>query len=581
MNIYKRLLQYVPEKKWNLPIATILVGISAILLSLISYNIYLFTKALLNHDLATCKAIGTQVLWMLAIGSLTYYIAALVTHDLAFRLETNLKKVGIDCISKASAKFFDQTNSGVLRKTIDDNTQLTHTAVAHLIPDGTRLTISLILLYVIGFYANLKLGFFLIVLTILNGFIMMKMSGNQTFMKQYMKAMDDMSNEAVEYVRGLPVIKIFNSSITSFEAFYKTIEDYSKLALDYTMSCRNWFILFQLTFFVSPALLCMYAIYAYNKGIDPTEVISLLVLATILIGSLFVLFMSVMYTGMHVAQASTCLDKLEALYKSMEQEEIKHGEVETFDDYNIHFDHVSFGYKKDDLILNDLSFDLKENKIYALVGRSGSGKSTIAKLLAGLYQVDEGEIRIGSTNLLDYKESSLNSQIAFVFQDAKLFETSIYENVQIGNPKATHEEVMQALHLAMCDPILEKLPNKEETIIGAKGVYLSGGEKQRIAIARAILKDAKIVILDEASAATDPECEYEILQAFKNLMQNKTVLMIAHRLTTIKGVDEILVIDHGAIVERGDDTTLMNQKGLYYKLQTLYATANDWRVVHD
>lgn len=581
MNIYKRILKYVPEKKWSIILSIVFAMCSSILIVGISYYIYQFTYALLNSNYDLCIQLGKRILWMLLVGNILYFIGVLFSHAFAFRLETNLKKYGIDCITKASTKFFDQHASGALRKTIDDNTLMTHSAVAHLIPDSAKLLGTTILIYVIGFKADIKLGILLLAFTVISMLLVKKMTGNQTFMKEYMKALDEMSNEAVEYVRGLPVIKIFNSSITSFETFYRTINDYSKLALNYTMSCKKWYTLFLLLFFASPAYLTIYAVYAYNEGIEVAYIISILVLAILLIGLIFSVFMQVMYTGMYITQASTCLNNLESLYSNMEENELVHGTVTDFSNYNINFDHVSFGYNENDLILNDLSFQLDENKVYALTGRSGSGKTTIAKLLSGFYNLNGGTIQIGGIPLHNYSEKALNQAIAFVFQDTKLFETSIYENVHIGNPNASYEEVMNALHLAMCDPIIDALSERENTVIGAKGVHLSGGEKQRIAIARAILKDAKIIILDEASAATDPECEYEMLLAFKNLMKDKTVIMIAHRLTTIKGVDEILVIDDGTIVERGNDDELMQQKGLYYKLQTLYAKANDWRVKHD
>ncbi len=224
-----------------------------------------------------------------------------------------------------------------------------------------------------------------------------------------------------------------------------------------------------------------------------------------------------------------------------------------------------------------MNLKLEEGKTYALVGSSGGGKSTIAKLISGFYKINEGELRIGGKSIDSYSEHALMKNIAFVFQHSKLFKMSIYDNVKLGNPSATDEEIKNALTLAQCD-FVEKLKDKEHTVIGSKGVYLSGGETQRIAIARAILKNANIVILDEASAATDPENEYELQQAFSNLMKGKTVIMIAHRLTTIRKVDEILVVDNGQIVERGSDQELMALGGRYKTLQEIFTQANSWRV---
>ncbi|HEP4722051.1 TPA: ABC transporter ATP-binding protein, partial [Streptococcus pyogenes] len=229
-------------------------------------------------------------------------------------------------------------------------------------------------------------------------------------------------------------------------------------------------------------------------------------------------------------------------------------------------------------VLENLSFKLEEGKKYALVGHSGSGKSTIVKLLSGFYKVDSGSIKIGERPLESYSKDALINTISFVFQDSKLFKTSIYENVALANRKASREEVMKAMELAGCNVILNKFPERENTIIGSKGVYLSGGEKQRIAIARAMLKKSKIVIMDEASASIDPDNEYELQKAFKNLMKDKTVIMIAHRMSSIRSVDEILVLENGEIIERGSDHELISKGGKYKELLELYDSANQWRV---
>ena len=229
-------------------------------------------------------------------------------------------------------------------------------------------------------------------------------------------------------------------------------------------------------------------------------------------------------------------------------------------------------------VLENLSFKLQEGKKYALVGHSGSGKSTIVKLLSGFYKIDSGSIKIGEKPLEAYSKDALINTISFVFQDSKLFKKSIYENVALANKKASREEVMKAMELAGCNVILNKFPDRENTMIGSKGVYLSGGEKQRIAIARAMLKKSKIVIMDEASASIDPDNEYELQKAFKNLMKDKTVIMIAHRMSSIRSVDEILVLDNGEIIERGSDQELISQGGKYKELLELYDSANQWRV---
>ena len=305
-----------------------------------------------------------------------------------------------------------------------------------------------------------------------------------------------------------------------------------------------------------------------------------LIMILFLSGVLFVSFMRMMWYAMYISQGNYAVDTLEALYKDMQKDKLVHGNVNNFKNYNIEFDNVSFAYN-DKAVIENLSFKLEEGKSYALVGSSGSGKSTVAKLISGFYNVNEGSIKIGGIAISEYSDEALIKAISFVFQDSKLFKKSIYDNVALANKEATRDDVMKALKLAGCDLILDKFPERENTIIGSKGVYLSGGEKQRIAIARAILKDSKIIIMDEASASIDPDNEFELQKAFKNLMKDKTVIMIAHRLSTIKDLDEVIVMDSGKIIERGSDKELMSSNTKYKRLQEMFNSANEWRVSNE
>ena len=396
-------------------------------------------------------------------------------------------------------------------------------------------------------------------------------------MKIYKASLDRMNAEAVEYVRGMQVIKIFRSTVQSFKNFYDSIMTYSKYSIDYVYSCRTPYVIFQVIFNIIIALSVPFAIIYINKGAPVQEILVRVIFFAAFGGLMFSALMRVMYVGMYQMQAQMVVDKFEEIFESMKKDKPEHGTRETFDNFDIEFKNVSFKYAED-YVLKDVSFNLSQHKTYALVGSSGGGKSTIAKLISGFYKINEGTILIGGHGISEYSEKALLSNIAFVFQNAKLFKTSIFENVHIGNPAASRDEVMKALEEAQCGDILNKFPERENTVIGSKGVHLSGGEMQRIAIARAILKNANIIILDEASAAADPENEYEIQQAFSNLMKNKTVIMIAHRLSSIRNVDEILVIDGGSVAERGSDAELMQKGGKYCRLQEMYSKANEWRV---
>ena len=580
LTVYKKILSYVPKERY-LAYIGILLSMLSVVFKVWGY--YYLSKFLIEiivyNNIENAKYYGFFIVGLLIIGITLYGIAGLVTHVLGFRLETNLRKYGIEGLSKASFSFFDTHPSGKTRKIIDDNATDTHMIVAHLIPDNAGAILMPILLLVLGFFVSLKVGIILIILSIVGGISLSMMTGEKEFMKIYQESLETLSSETVEYVRGIQVIKIFGISVESFKALNTAIKNYSKYSLEYAMSCKRGFVGFQWFFFSFIAMVIPILLLFYNIE-DPKMLAVELIMVLFLSGALFVSLMAIMYVSMYAFMGQSVVEKLESIFEEMNSNKLTFGTNNEFENYNITFENVSFGYT-DKKIINDLSFSLEENKSYALVGSSGSGKSTIAKLISGFYKVDSGVIKIGNRSISSYSEEALINNIAFVFQNVKLFKTSIYDNVKIGKADASYEEVMTAMNLAGCNSILDKFSEREQTQIGTKGVYLSGGEKQRIAIARAILKDAKIIIMDEASAAVDPENEYELQRAFSNLIKDKTVIMIAHRLPSIRNVDEILVMDNGEIIERGTDRELMALDGEYKKLQSLYNKANEWRVNYE
>ena len=580
LTVYKKILSYVPKERY-LAYIGILLSMLSVVFKVWGY--YYLSKFLIEiivyNNIENAKYYGFCMVGLLIIGITLYGIAGLVTHVLGFRLETNLRKYGIEGLSKASFSFFDTHPSGKTRKIIDDNATDTHMIVAHLIPDNAGAILMPILLLVLGFFVSLKVGIILIILSIVGGISLSMMTGEKEFMKIYQESLETLSSETVEYVRGIQVIKIFGISVESFKALNTAIKNYSKYSLEYAMSCKRGFVGFQWFFFSFIAMVIPILLLFFNIE-DPKMLAVELIMVLFLSGALFVSLMAIMYVSMYAFMGQSVVEKLESIFEEMNSNKLTFGSNNEFENYNITFENVSFGYT-DKKIINDLSFSLEENKSYALVGSSGSGKSTIAKLISGFYKVDSGVIKIGNRSISSYSEEALINNIAFVFQNVKLFKTSIYDNVKIGKADASYEEVMTAMNLAGCNSILDKFSEREQTQIGTKGVYLSGGEKQRIAIARAILKDAKIIIMDEASAAVDSENEYELQRAFSNLIKDKTVIMIAHRLPSIRNVDEILVMDNGEIIERGTDRELMALDGEYKKLQSLYNKANEWRVNYE
>ena len=581
MKIYKKLFAYVQDKKYLGFFAIIFSVISAVLTVYGYYLIYRFLDNLIIHtDLSGAENLAIKSALILTAGAIFYFASGAFSHLLGFRLETNLRKRGIDGLENASFRFFDLNPSGKIRKIIDDNAAQTHQVVAHMIPDSSQAIITPVLVLVLGFIVSIRVGITLLALTIIGCLILGAMMGEQKFMKIYQEALSKLSAETVEYVRGMQVVKIFRANVESFKSFYKAIKDYSKYAYDYSLSCKKPYVLYQWLFFGLIAILIIPIVYFMTSLGSAKMILLELIMILFLSGVLFVSFMRMMWYSLYISQGNYAVDTLEALYKEMQKDKLEHGNLNNFKNYNIEFDNVSFAYN-DKAVIENLSFSLQEGKSYALVGSSGSGKSTVAKLISGFYNVNEGSIKIGGIPISEYSDEALIKAISFVFQDSKLFKKSIYENVALANKDAVKDDVMRALRLAGCDLILDKFPEREKTIIGSKGVYLSGGEKQRIAIARAILKDSKIIIMDEASASIDPDNEFELQKAFKNLMKDKTVIMIAHRLSTIKDVDEILVMDNGKIIERGSDKELMSRDTRYKRLQELFNSANEWRDLNE
>lgn len=577
MDLIKRIMNYVDIKHYII-ISGLLSFIHTLLLVSSYFLLYrFFYDMIVNNNISSAYRSAISILFVIILSSIVYFGALWMSHLFAFRLETSLRKKGISNLMKSSFSFFDTHESGVIRKIIDDNATETHTLVAHIIPDFVVATVFPIVMIILSFIVDIRLGVLFVVLFAFGAFQVKSMMGDQTFMKYYMESLEKMSSQSGEYIRGMQVVKIFGGTLKSFRAFYESIVEYGDRAYDYTLSCRIPYVFFQIVMNLIVAISIPFTFIYLSSGENPREILAKVIFFAIFSGLLFGVFMKIMYLGMHFFQAKNSLDKLENLFEDMNKKSLKFGAEKDFSNFDIEFKNVSFGYGEE-LIIKDLNLRLEEGKSYALVGSSGGGKSTIAKLISGFYDVDEGEISIGGKSLSQYNKDSLVSNISFVFQKSKLFKMSIFDNVKFARDDATYDEVMNALHLAQCDDILDKFPDRENTIIGSKGVYLSGGETQRIAIARAILKNSRIVILDEASAAADPENEYEIQKAFSNLMDGKTVIMIAHRLTSIVNVDEILLIENGNVVERGSHDELMSLEKKYYQLQKKYSIASNWFV---
>ena len=516
-------------------------------------------------------------------GILIYFMALLCTHLAAFRTASNIRKQGIAHLMKTSLGFFDTNGSGLLRNRLDGAASETETLLAHNLADIVGTVTMFIAMLILMFMFDWRMGSSCLLAAVISIAMLFVMMGgkNAKLMMEYQSAQDYMAKAGTEYVRGIPVVKVFQQTVYSFKAFKDAIENYSKKAEQYTDGvCRfpqsvnltategAFIFLVPVVLLLAPSALASgnfsqfvtdFAFYAVFSAITSTALAK------------------IMFASSGTMLANTALKRIETVMNAPILPQCKHPKEP--DGNSIEFNNVTFTYEgTDHPALYNISFKVENGQTVALVGPSGGGKTTVASLIPRFWDVSEGEVKIGNVNVKEIAQNVLMEKISFVFQNTRLFKTSIFENVRAAKPSATKEEVMQALNEAQCQNIIEKLPHGIDTQIGSKGTYLSGGEQQRISLARAILKDAPIIVLDEATAFADPENEALIHKALKHLTKGKTVIMIAHRLSTVTGADRIIVLSEGRIIEDGTHESLKNAEGLYAKMWTDYNTAAEWKI---
>ncbi len=521
---------------------------------------------------------GWTAVWTAVISIVLYFAALMSTHIAAFRTARNIRRSAMAHVLKLPLGFFTGSQSGRLRKLIDDNAGLTEDLLAHKLPDLAGTIVTPVAAVLMLFLFDWKMGLLCLLTMVLALLSMCLMMGgkNAGFFHRYQKEIERMSGEAVEYVRGIPVVKMFQQTVYSFKAFYAAIRDYSDLASQYAMSCRVGQTCF-LTFINGAFALLIPAALLLASGGDVRAVLVNFIFYALFAPACGQMINRIMYMSEAVMEADEAVGRLDEI---LSQEPMENTGIEKQPaDAAVSFDHVTFTYPGTDRpALSDVSFAVRPGQVTALVGPSGGGKTTAASLIPRFWDADSGAISIGGINVKEMNTEDLMKQTAFVFQDTRLFKESLLENIRAARPDASREEVLSAAHAAQCDDILEKLPQGLDTVVGTRGVYLSGGEQQRIALARAILKDAPIVVLDEATAFADPENEHQIQKAFEALIRNKTVLMIAHRLSTVQDADHIIVLSGGKIAEQGCHESLLAQHGVYAAMWEDYQRSARWKV---
>ena len=571
------------KRKVLLPAAMLLSALSALAGMLPYILIWLIVRELLEHgEITSSGNVVTYAWWAagMAVASIVLYFAALMSsHLAAFRVESNLRKEAMRQIVRMPLGFFDINTSGRIRKIIDDNAGVTHSFLAHQLPDlaATFLVplVAAILIFVFDWILGLACIVPVIIAMLVMGF-MMNAEGRQ-FMKSYMTSLEEMNTEAVEYVRGIPVVKVFQQTIYSFKNFHRCIMNYNKMVFGYTRMWEKPMSLYTViingfVFFLAPLAILLIG-YSGNYASVLLNFFLFVLITPVFSQSI----MKSMYLNPALGQASEAIGRLENLVAYEHLTVVEH--PQPVKEFSIQFEKVSFSYPgANQKAVDDVSFTIPQGNTVALVGASGGGKTTIARLVPRFWEATEGKVLIGGINVREIAPEELMKYISFVFQNTKLFKTSLLENIKYGNPDATMEEVERAVDMAQCREIINKLPLGLNTKIGTEGTYLSGGEQQRIVLARAILKNAPIIVLDEATAFADPENEHLIQQALKELTKGKTVLMIAHRLSSITDADNILVIDKGKIAEQGTHANLLGKQGIYYHMWNEYQQSVRWTI---
>lgn len=523
---------------------------------------------------------GRMAVLYAILSFLIYICALLCSHFSAFRAATNMRIEITEHIAKLPLGFTESFGSGKLRKIINDSTGAAETYLAHQLPDkyGAIATPIGLLALLLAFDA--RLGLLSLVPVVLGFVIMSAMTGKrmEEKMRQYGNALAAMSNEAVEYVRGIPVVKTFGQSVFSFKKFKDTIDEYEKWVIAYTKDMRLPMMLYTAAINGVFAFLIAGAFLFTQNGVTDKFLLNLLfyIIITPVIALTLTKIMYMSENNMVVEDALARIDSVLNAVPMSQSSAPKHPQ-----NSSVELDDVHFSYDGKEDVIKGVSLKINPGETVAFVGPSGGGKSTLASLISRLFDVGSGSIKIGGADVRDIPKEELMNNVSFVFQDSKLIKASIFENVRMGRPNATKAEVAEALKTAQCMDIIEKFPGGADTVIGTGGVYLSGGEQQRIAIARAVLKNAPVIILDEATAFADPDNEVKVQKAFAELAKGRTVIMIAHRLSTVADTDCIYVIENGKIAESGKLDALCNNNGLFAKMWKDYQNSVEWKVAKE
>lgn len=583
-----RCMELASDRKGLIFLSALLSSLAAIASFIPYIAVYFMIREILNVfpdlvqlDMGRIMNYGWLALAGIVANILLYFLAIFSSHIAAFGTLYDLKVLFADHITKIPLGYHLTIGSGRLRKIMDENIESVEGFIAHQFPDFVASITAPIVMVIILFVVDWRFGLASlagIILAFIAEFIGFGSGAMKENMGKYQKASEEMNNASVEYVRGMSVVKAFNQTASSFKKLQEAISGYTEWVLKFSLGWQNCMPAFTTIINNIYLILVPVGILIGSNTSNFKEFSMKFIFYLLFVPAIAGVLNKIMYISESFMQIDGNVARMDEILNIPEMPETANPQKPQGED--VVFDHVSFTYtgNNEEKALESVSFAAKQGQITAIVGPSGGGKSTIANLISRFWDATDGKITIGGVDLRDMAQNDLMRQVSFVFQDIFLFKQSILDNIRMGNRNATEEQVIAAAKAAQCHEFISKLPEGYHTVVGTKGVHLSGGERQRIAIARAIIKDSPIIVLDEATAFSDPENEYLIQKAFEKLMQNKTVIIIAHRLSTIRNADKIIVMEKGQIVESGKHDDLVAAGGRYFQMWNHYTEAINWKL---
>lgn len=583
-----RCMELASDRKVLVFLAAVLSSLAAIASFIPYIAVYFMIRSIISAfpdlgqlDMGKVMSYGWMALAGIIANILLYFLAIFSSHMAAFGTLYDLKVLFADHITKIPLGYHLTLGSGRLRKIMDENIESVEGFIAHQFPDFVASITAPIVMVIILFAVDWRFGLASlvgIILAFVAEFIGFGSGAMKENMAKYQRASEEMNNASVEYVRGMSVVKAFNQTASSFKKLQEAISGYTEWVLKFSLGWQNCMPAFTTNINNIYLIIVPVGILIGANTSDFTEFAMKFIFYLLFVPAIAGVLNKIMYISESFMQIDGNVARMDEILNIPEMSETAHPRRPKGED--VAFAHVSFTYTEnsEEKALEDVSFTAKKGQITAIVGPSGGGKSTIANLISRFWDVSDGKITIGGVDVRDMAQDELMRQVSFVFQDIFLFKQSILDNIRMGNENATEEQVIAAAKAAQCHDFISKLPDGYHTVVGTKGVHLSGGERQRIAIARAIIKDSPIIVLDEATAFSDPENEYLIQKAFEKLMQGKTVIIIAHRLSTIRNADKIIVMEKGHLVETGKHDELVSAGGRYAQMWDHYTEAIDWKI---